>query len=94
MNSKSTTTEITPYQLTYGYNAILPIEISVSSLRMPKKHFLSIDEYQQSMLMELHSVDDDMLDALNNIELSKTIMAKTYNKHVKSKQFVEGDLIW
>lgn len=35
-NSKVTATGITPYRLTYGHDAILPLEINVKSLRVAK----------------------------------------------------------
>lgn len=44
--------------------------------------------------MELESTDEDRLMALENIRLNKENVAKAYNKHVKVKRFVEGDLVW
>lgn len=46
------------------------------------------------MLVELDSMDDDRMAALSKIELSKTKMVKVYNKHVRPKQFFEGNLVW
>ena len=44
--------------------------------------------------MELDSVSEDRLMALDRIELSKQKMARAYNKRVKIKRFIEGDLVW
>lgn len=54
----------------------------------------SLDEYQQAMLMESYSVDDDRFATLSKMELSKIKMSIAYNKHVRPKYFVEGDLVW
>ena len=73
---------------------MLPLEISVASLRVARQHSLSLDEYQQAMLMELDSMDDDRPAALSRIEMNKAKTDRGYNKHVKLKKFVEGDLVW
>ena len=44
--------------------------------------------------MELDQLDEDRLMALERIEASKRKMTNAYNKHVKLKKFVEGDLVW
>lgn len=44
--------------------------------------------------MELDSADEDRSMALDNIRINKAKVAKTYNKNVKHKSFIEGDLIW
>lgn len=44
--------------------------------------------------MELDSVDDDRFVALIRMELAKIKMARAYNKHVRPKQIVKGDLVW
>lgn len=82
------------YRLVYGQDDELPLEISVASLRVAKQHLLGLDEYQQAMLMELDSVDDDRFATLSKMELSKIKMAIAYNKHVRAKQFVEGNIVW
>ena len=43
--------------------------------------------------MELDSVEKDQLMALENIQLNKLKIAQAYNKHVKKKEFKEGDHI-
>lgn len=63
-NLKFTTTGITPYWLVYGQDAVLSIEINVASLRLAGQQLLVMDEYQQAILMESDSVDDDRLATL------------------------------
>ena len=44
--------------------------------------------------MELESVDEDWLMALENIRLNKSKVARAYNKCIKKKEFKEGNLVW
>lgn len=80
INTKSTATRVTPYQLVYEQDVVPPLENNVASLRVAKQHLLHITKYQQVMLMELDIVDDDRLAALSNIELSKIKVARAYKK--------------
>ncbi|XP_020081387.1 uncharacterized protein LOC109705035 [Ananas comosus] len=43
--SIKTTTRMTPFQLVYGHEAVIPAEITVPSLRLEKQKDLSADEY-------------------------------------------------
>ena len=85
---------MTPFRLTYGQDAILPMEINIKSLRVVKQANLQPEEYSQAMLQELESTDDDRIMALESIKLNNENVAKSYNKKVKRKQFVEGNIVW
>ena len=58
-NAKCTTIDFTPYQLTYGQEVILPLEISMKSLRVAKQNELELDDYHKALFMELDLVDED-----------------------------------
>ena len=45
------------------------------------------------MFQELESTDNDRIMILENIKLNKENVANSYNKKVKKKQFVNGDII-
>ena len=70
-NSKNKATGLTPFRLTYGQDAILPMEINSKSLRVEKQAGLHLEEYSQAMFQELESVNDDMIMPLKNIKLNK-----------------------
>ncbi|KAI5323274.1 hypothetical protein L3X38_032346 [Prunus dulcis] len=55
--SKREATGMTPYALTYGHDAILPMEIAVQSLRIAHQHHLTGEDYSQAMLLELEELD-------------------------------------
>lgn len=75
--------------MVYGEDAVLPLEIGAVSLRVARQHSLSLAEYEQAMLMELDSVDEDRLTALSKLEFNKIKMARAYNKCVKPNEFVK-----
>ncbi|KAI5338851.1 hypothetical protein L3X38_018123 [Prunus dulcis] len=48
--SKREATGMTPYALTYGHDAILPMEIAVQSLRIAHQHGLTREDYSQAII--------------------------------------------
>ncbi|CAL8168693.1 unnamed protein product [Prunus armeniaca] len=54
--SRREATDMTPYALTYGHDAILPMEIVVQSLRITHQHNLVGEDYSQAMLLELEGL--------------------------------------
>ena len=45
-------------------------------------------------MMELESVDDRRIQALNYMLIQKNKVAQTYNKRIKRKSFEDGELVW
>ncbi|CAL2247353.1 unnamed protein product [Prunus armeniaca] len=91
--SKRDATGITPYALTYGHDAILPMEIAVQSLRIAQQHNL-VGDYSQVMLLELEGLDTSRIDTLNKLLVGKQAITRAYNKRVKNKSFEEGEIVW
>ncbi|KAI5351772.1 hypothetical protein L3X38_004663 [Prunus dulcis] len=69
--SKREATGMTPYALTYGHDAILPMEIAVQSLRISHQHGLTGEDYSQAMLLELEELDASRIDTLNKLLAGK-----------------------
>ena len=46
------------FSLTYGQDAVLPMEVVVPSLRVSKQNGLTPQEYSEAMMMELESAND------------------------------------
>ncbi|XP_034229362.1 uncharacterized protein LOC117638340 [Prunus dulcis] len=78
--SKREATGMTPYALTYGHDAILPMEIAVQSIRIAQQHNLVGEDYSQAMLLELEGMDASRIDTLNKLLAGKQIVARAYNK--------------
>ncbi|CAL2229164.1 unnamed protein product [Prunus armeniaca] len=92
--SRRSGTGMTPFALTYGHDAVLPLEISVRSLRVARHGKWSKDEYNQAMVQELDDLDEVRLDALDKLKAQKETVARAYAKRTKAKSFRVGDLVW
>ncbi|XP_034213026.1 uncharacterized protein K02A2.6-like [Prunus dulcis] len=92
--SKREATGMTPYALTYGHDAIMPMEIAIQSLRIAQQHNLTGEYYSQAMLLELEGLDESRIDTLNKLLAGKQALSRAYNKRVKNKSFEEGEIVW
>ena len=85
--------KVSPYQLVYGHNAVLPWEIKAASRRIFSQDQLATDDYVTLMKDELEDLVGHRLKALENIEENKKRVARWYDKSVKAKEFTYGDLV-
>ncbi|XP_020409536.1 uncharacterized protein LOC109949317 [Prunus persica] len=92
--SKGEATGMTPYALTYGHDAILPMEIVIQSHRIAHQHNMVGEDYSQAMLLELEGLDTSRIDTLNKLLVGKQAVSRAYNKRVKNKSFEEGEIVW
>jgi hypothetical protein len=84
----------TPFELIYGQEAVLPIEVSLQNLRIIAQGFLSAKGYTELMMDKVDEAPESWLKALEEIEKEKVKIAKAYNKRVVEKLFQVGDLVW
>ena len=92
--SRHDATKVTPYELVYGQEAVLPVEVNLNALRIAKQNDLSAVDFYNLMMDNIDEVADKRLSALNAIERDKLRVARAYNKKVKLKNFQVGDLVW
>jgi hypothetical protein len=85
--SKYSATKITPFELIYGQEAVLPVEVNLDALRIARQNELSATDYHNLMLDRLDEVSDERVKAFGEIEREKLRVAKAYNKRVKEKSF-------
>ncbi|XP_051140130.1 uncharacterized protein LOC127257704 [Andrographis paniculata] len=93
-NSRDTSTGFSPYQLTFGQDAVLPAEFVVPSPRVTNTTSCIDEAYAQRMWQQLEEVDIDRLSALDQVVRQSEIRAKYYGKRVFPKVFAVGDLVW
>ncbi|XP_012092511.1 uncharacterized protein LOC105650248 [Jatropha curcas] len=58
-----------PFALTFGHDAILPMEVVVPSLRVAKQNGLTLDDYTWAMAMELKELDEAHVQAFNRMDV-------------------------
>jgi hypothetical protein len=92
--SKHGATQVTPFELVYGQEAVLPVEINLQAFRVARQNDLSAVDYTNLMMDRIDDVSEERLKALREIEKEKLRVAKAYNKKVKEKSFQIGDLVW
>ena len=61
--SKMSFIGVSPFSLTYGQDAILPMEVVMPSLRVFRKNDLTPQEYSEAMMMEPELADDRRIQA-------------------------------
>ena len=86
---KRTSTRTSPYALTYGHEAVLPIKIKVNSLLVMKQNHLIMDAYQTTMVLELEDIDEERVTTLNNILDQQKIIVRGNNEIIKHRSFDE-----
>jgi hypothetical protein len=91
--SRHGATKVTPFELVYGQEVVLPVEENLATYRLAKQNELSAVNYQDLMMDNIDEVTGKRLQALKEIEKDKIQVAKAYNKKVKLKSFQVGDLI-
>jgi hypothetical protein len=92
--SKHGTIKVTPFELVYGQEAVLSVELNLQVNRVVKQDMLSREEYNDSMMDEVDEVLEKRLEALRESEKNKVKIAKAYNKRVQEKSFQINDMVW
>jgi hypothetical protein len=92
--SKHRATKVSPFELVYGQEAVLPVDISLNTIRFARQNDITISDYYNSMMDNIDEVTDKRVTALGEIEKDKILVAKVYNEKVKAKSFQVGDLVW
>jgi hypothetical protein len=82
------------FELVYGQEAVLPIEVKLDAYRLAKQNDFSAVDYHDLMMDNIiDEVTEKSLKALKEIEKDKVRVARAYNKKVKEKSFQVGDLV-
>ena len=73
--SRRGATKVTPFELVYGQEAILPVEINLDAYRLVKQNDLSPVDYHDLIMDNIDEMTDKRLKALKEIEKDKLRMA-------------------
>jgi hypothetical protein len=85
---------VTPFELVYGQEAVLRIEVNLQTYRVAHQDDLTAEEYKDLMMDGTEDLPKNRLNALQEVEKEKIKVAKAYNKRVHEKLFQVGDLVW
>ena len=85
--SRHGATRVTPYELVYGQEVVLPVEVNLNALRIAKQNDLSAVDFYNLMMDNIDEVADKRLVALKSIERDKLRVARAYNKLRVARDF-------
>jgi hypothetical protein len=85
---------VTPFEMVYGQEAVLLVEINLSAYRVMHQDSLMAKEYRSAMMDGIDDLVESRLEALRELEKEKLRVAKVYNKKVQKKLFRVGDKVW
>ena len=77
-----TSTRATPYSLTYGMEAVLPVKVEIPSLQILREAELEEAEWVEDRCVQLNLIDEHRLQAMHNAHCYQKRMAKAYLKKV------------
>lgn len=80
-----------PFNLTYGTDAMLPVEIGGEALR---RQVTNMRENEESLRSNLDVLPERREMAAIRVEAQKRLLARRHSTKVKPRQFLEGDLVW
>jgi len=85
------TTGESPFNLTYGTDAMLSVEVGEPTLR---REMQNLDMNCGRMQEELYWTTERREKATVQAEACKRMVARRYNEKVKPRSFIRGDLVW
>ena len=88
-----TPTKAISFSLVYEYEAVLPLEVQILSLRVALTTEMTDDEKHQLRLQELEALEGKRLQAQQHIKLYQARISRAFNKKVRERIFKKGDII-
>nr|KYP74108.1 Pol polyprotein [Cajanus cajan] len=85
------TTQETPYRLTYGADAMILVEIGETSHR---RQVFNSEQNAQELAADLDLIDELRDEARIHEEACKLRASRRYNTRVRPRSFRVGDLVW
>ena len=85
-----TQTGETPFRLAYGTDAVIPVEIGLTSYRVDS---YSEETNEEELCLQLDLVDEVRTAAEQRLARYQNLMAKHYDSNVRHRDFQVGDLV-
>ena len=83
-------TKETPFRLTFGTEAVIPVEVGLTSFQVKT---YEDQKNQQELNNNLDLIDEVREEAMKRMAKHKKAMARYYNRKVKVRRFNTGDLV-
>jgi hypothetical protein len=92
--SKHGAINVMPFELVYGQEVVLLVEVNLEAVRIVQQDFLTTEEYKGYMMDNIDDLAESHLKALWVLEKEKLMVARAYNKRVREKSFQIGGMVW
>jgi hypothetical protein len=83
--SRHGATKVTSFELVYGQEVVLPIEVNLQACRVARQNDLLAREYTDLMIDKFEEIQEARFQAMTEIEREKVQMVKAYNKKVRGE---------
>ena len=83
-------TRDTPFNLTFGADAVIPVEIDINSIRV--SHY-NQEQNETNLRVNLDLLEEIRENAVTKAAARQRVVAQYYNQKVKPKVFEEEDLV-
>ena len=83
----------TPFHLVYGKEALLPVEVEISTLKMLEKVMGHSEDALTKRLLQLQEAQLDKMSALDHYTKMQDGALEKINKKYKKKEISKGDLV-
>lgn len=83
----------TPYNLIYGVDAIMPLELEIPSLRISLRGIVDDDSYREKRLQQLEILNERRINPLEHIQEYHKNLQWSYNDKVIQCSFSIGNLV-
>jgi hypothetical protein len=87
-----TVTGFYPFQLVHGVESILPVECEIPSLKLAVEIRPDTSDLERR-LVHLESLNEQCPDAFTDIKENKKRVKVQYDKYVRPRLYIEGDLV-
>ncbi|WVZ15676.1 hypothetical protein V8G54_013242 [Vigna mungo] len=84
-------TRKSPFNLTYGTDAMVPVEVGEVTLR---KQMVDMERNDEGLRSNLDVLQERREIVAVRVEAQKRLVARRYNAKVRPRRFIEGDLVW
>jgi len=82
-----------PYSLTYGDEAIIPLEIEIPSLRIALKDIMKEPQQWEARLNQLEALYEKRINALEHLRTYQQRIKRAYGIKMVPKAFEVGDMV-
>ena len=90
MTTRKSATQKTPFALAFGTEAVAPVEVGLKS---PRIELANVEHNEEALRLNLDLLDEKREQVLRRTEDYQRKTTRYYNKKVKPRSYMPGDLV-